>query len=159
MTRNKTCAVRLLAALAILFATPAVAQKAYKCTAKDGGSVFQSEPCTGEAKQVVYGTDRPLQDRPAASVALHAMSRRCEREWPNDFKMQEYCVKQQTAASIEVSKIWRTLAAGGNARLKAPFAQCTLDWADGDTWDYTMVLYCYRQQESGLQAMDRSREN
>jgi len=77
------------------------------------------------------------------------ITRHCEREWPDDYNMRAYCVKQQREA---VSN----LKAAAPADIPAAVLQqirrkCAREWPD----DYSMRHYCEQQQLSAYRQMQK----
>ena len=80
----------------------------------------------------------------AASVDANTaaiIKRFCTAQWPNDFRMQEYCENQQSDAVIN------TLSKGApsdvpNGTFQTIRSQCVQQWAD----DFRMREYCENQQ-------------
>jgi hypothetical protein len=69
----------------------------------------------------------------------------CAKEWPNDFRMQEYCIKQQIDGWRRVGSMIDRAPAG----LKTAYGQCAIDWRWGkgdNEYDWRMVAYCMEKQ-------------
>lgn len=66
----------------------------------------------------------------------------CEREWKDDYRMVEYCIKQQTEA-------WSNLR-GWSGSIKD---KCAKEWGT----DYRMVEYCTKKQSEAKGNLDSMR--
>lgn len=72
-------------------------------------------------------------------------------QWPDNFRMQAYCMEQQVAGMRETLAIRDKY---GVALSKAQ-AACVLEWTKDGLTDWNMVGYCSRQQAAGYEAMRR----
>ena len=92
----------------------------------------------------------------------------CANQWPTDFEMQEYCIKQQYEAVFEIKIFAKRFGFWGDNTLdgtavqqamskKNPWtimiAKCFTDWDTDAGIDYEMVAYCPRQQEKSYHAI------
>lgn len=83
------------------------------------------------------------------SEAEQLIRRHCEREWPDDYNMRSYCVKQQREA-LAVLKQGRP-----HDILEEVFlgirSKCAAEWPD----DYNMRRYCEKQQIDSYRDLER----
>jgi hypothetical protein len=82
------------------------------------------------------------------------IKQRCTRDWPNDYSMQVFCIRQQ----IEGAKEFRQLANGeaSNGDLRGILATCLEQWGgDAKNADWPMISYCYREQRGAWQTMKK----
>ena len=99
-------------------------------------------------------TDREKQDRFNVLIQdnealFDNISKKCEEEWPVDFRMQKDCRDQQQKGYDKLADIWReALTNTGQAA-----AQCVLDWSDDLLFDWTMIHYCTNDQFSAWKAL------
>ena len=70
----------------------------------------------------------------------------CKQEWPEDFSMQAYCVRNNKAGHIAFIKLTKK---NDPELFKNPFSNCVSEW--GIQWD--MVAYCAGQQVEGQRAI------
>ena len=91
-----------------------------------------------------------------SSTNLWGFREYCAGKWPNDYKMQEYCIKKQFEASLETNKLHDRYGiaklndngtvnlypapAGGEYR--TIYINCVMKWKP----DRTMVLHCFEEQ-------------
>lgn len=69
----------------------------------------------------------------------------CSKEWPSDYRMQEYCMQQQRDGLGRVSSLLASIPSG----LTEAYAQCADDWKWGpgrSDYDWRMVAYCMEKQ-------------
>lgn len=79
--------------------------------------------------------------------AYRVASGRCVTDWPGDFSMQAYCLRQQLAGYAAVSRGPSSPLVTVTSQEAAVIARgCSLDWST----DYSMQAYCQRQQVEGL---------
>jgi hypothetical protein len=69
---------------------------------------------------------------------------KCAADWPDDYRMQEYCVKTQRESSDALDARSMT-----GSREQGIRAKCQKDWSD----DYKMRNYCEEQQLKSLRAI------
>lgn len=70
-----------------------------------------------------------------------ALSAKCEKDWPSDFRMRAYCLKTQQEAADQLRRRNMTTADERTIRQK-----CETDWPD----DFKMRNYCEEQQLKAL---------
>lgn len=75
---------------------------------------------------------------------------KCQEEWPTDYRMQEYCVKQQTEAVSALGK--SNPSDVGLAAFRIIRGKCAEEWPR----DFKMRAYCERQQVEGYRALQSS---
>jgi hypothetical protein len=111
---------------------------------------------TSSGKRVLLrdnGTWVAVEEHPASpttgniSDAEQVLRQKCQREWQNDFRMQEYCQRQQREAI-------RALSRGKPQDIpEGQFAivrnKCAGEWPD----DYRMREYCERQQYEAIRKL------
>ena len=100
-------------------------------------------PCVTFAED--YSSDR------MADTVNKAVRQKCQWDWPDDFKMQAYCVKQQLIAVL-------VLLAGKPQDIKQEQflvirKKCAVEWLD----DFQMRAYCERMQFDGVRELDAGR--
>jgi hypothetical protein len=66
----------------------------------------------------------------------------CEREWPDNFEMQEYCLGQQRDGINQYIDVRDSMG----VRLKAALRRCVDEWAPPGDANFEMVGYCAKQQ-------------
>jgi hypothetical protein len=66
----------------------------------------------------------------------------CERTWPNNFSMQEYCLKQQAAGMLAFKDASDSIG----KPLEKALEQCTEDWTKDRLPDWEMVGMCASKQ-------------
>ena len=84
--------------------------------------------------------------------AEQVIKRYCEREWPNDYSMRSYCIKQQRDALA-------TLKRGRpgdipNDVFASVRDNCAREWPD----DYSMRVYCEQQQFKAFRELEHDNE-
>lgn len=81
----------------------------------------------------------------------------CAAEWPNDYKMRDYCIRQQSNANQELFNLAEkyglikngTIAPSlSGSDIEKMLLKCMQEWkkARFDTYDFKMVVYCWKQQ-------------
>jgi len=78
------------------------------------------------------------------STSTNKIQRMCADSWPSDQRMQEYCVKNQTAALNKLSEMTQMYQPG--TRERKIMQGCSNVWKKGDAYDYRMILYCVQNQ-------------
>lgn len=74
----------------------------------------------------------------AADFDATAVKSACDAEWPDDFQMVEFCLRQRTEGHAEFAGL-RDAAAPG---MQPALAACADEW--GQQWE--MVAFCARQR-------------
>jgi hypothetical protein len=75
----------------------------------------------------------------------------CAEAWPEDYKMQEFCIKEQTESAVELDALFRRYPEESEpARI---IGRCVYQWTKRDErTDYKMAVFCANEQ---LQAYER----
>ncbi len=66
----------------------------------------------------------------------------CSAEWPADFRMQEYCLKQQAEGMIE----FKAVSDQYGKAIEKTLETCTEQWTKDRIPDWRMIGYCAKQQ-------------
>jgi hypothetical protein len=86
----------------------------------------------------------------AQSDTSSEIAARCRSKWSGDYRMQEYCQKQQNEGLVWVST-WMSrnnVSANPEGTAARLLAKCGAKWEDPRfSYDWTMVAYCVEQQE------------
>lgn len=161
---------RLIAAL-LLFAAAAGAPAAnvYKCKDDKGNIVYTDKKCDPDAKPqriwdshlgdvaypAMFSGATPDEARGGAgqNESQHAIRERCAAKWPGDYKMTEYCIGEQVKAAAAMQPVIER--AGRDEALQAIIGRCAMKWRDGNTFDYSMVKYCYEEQQGARERLER----
>lgn len=77
---------------------------------------------------------------------IQLIQRKCEQEWPTDFRMQAYCQQRATAAGKELAA--RTMDTPDRQTIRV---KCFKDWPT----DFVMRNYCEKQQLEALRQLGR----
>jgi hypothetical protein len=83
---------------------------------------------------------------PASELDESVIVPRCARDWPDDFRMRQFCEDQQRSAVQSLRS--RTMTGGDEGIIRA---KCARDWPD----DYRMRNYCEEQQLKALKSIRR----
>lgn len=101
----------------------------------------------------------PLDSEPSFSTgeddyseAEQVIRRNCAREWPDDYSMRNYCIKQQREA-LAILKKGRPhdIPEDVFARIRS---KCAAEWPE----DYTMRQYCEKQQFDAYRELEGESE-
>ena len=90
-----------------------------------------------------------------ASADVKSIRAYCENEWPNDFRMQEYCYDQQIEAVARVKQLLQTAGIFDanfktTNKAKSPLGKalnmCIEKWKlpKFKTYDWRMIEYCIK---------------
>lgn len=80
---------------------------------------------------------------PATTVSTRSEIRaNCEAEWPGDYRMQEYCIKNQ----VEALQAIAPLADSSSSIERDIVGKCAVEWRKPIGFDYRMIKYCYEKQ-------------
>lgn len=134
-------------AVAILSAA-SPAQAIILCTTPDGKSYAGDQPPPDCKEKARFGKNASGSASGSSSASsFEDLKKGCAIEWPGDYKMQEYCIKQQGAAAIELGHI---IDQNPNDQVFNGIIQkCGSEWPGKATdFDYKMMLYCVKQQSS-----------
>jgi hypothetical protein len=85
------------------------------------------------------------------SDADEVIARHCEREWPDDYNMRAYCIKQQRDAVASLKSTMHPEIP--TAVLQQIRRKCAREWPD----DYNMRHYCEQQQLTAYRQMQNGR--
>ncbi|RVD64210.1 hypothetical protein [Mesorhizobium sp. M7A.F.Ca.ET.027.03.2.1] len=66
----------------------------------------------------------------------------CAAEWQGDYRMQEYCINQQT----EALQAMKPVADSATPVEREILGKCANEWRKPVGFDYRMVKYCYEKQ-------------
>ncbi len=66
----------------------------------------------------------------------------CSIEWPEDYRMQEYCADQQNVGMREVKRAYDEFG----SRIAPTIENCVSQWTRDRLPDWAMIGYCARQQ-------------
>jgi hypothetical protein len=107
---------------------------------------------SSNAAQMLVSNEPPTEPTDDYLEADQVIKRHCERGWPNDYSMRNYCIKQQREALA-------TLKRGCPSDIPTDvFASvrenCAQEWPD----DYSMRLYCEEQQFGAFRELERDQE-
>lgn len=75
----------------------------------------------------------------------------CAREWPGDFRMQNYCMNRD----IEGMLRFKAASDSVGEALEPALEKCTEDWTDAGIPDWRMIGYCATQQAKAYRALTR----
>jgi hypothetical protein len=139
--------------------SPAVYQGKIDALVYSGADV-REQPQSAQPVPAVSGITTGQASGPSISASIEAgteyadadvvIRRHCEREWPEDFSMRAYCMRQQREAILELQR-------GGppdlpDVAFRSIRDKCALEWPD----DYSMRLYCEQQQIQGYREISES---
>jgi hypothetical protein len=102
---------------------------------------------------VAFGALASLADETSDGVAKD-----CAIDWPDNYRMQEYCINNQREAAAKLLPILESVKAGQDEGLKQAVASCIQSWKNANALNYRMVLYCTEQQISAKQRLDQLRD-
>jgi hypothetical protein len=83
------------------------------------------------------------------SEAEQVIRRHCEREWPDDYNMRNYCIKQQRQA-LAILKRGRPQDIPEEV-FASIRSKCAVEWPE----DYSMRQYCEKQQFDSYRELER----
>lgn len=75
----------------------------------------------------------------------------CAKDWPNDFEMQRYCLKQQAAGMLQFKAVSDELGKPIEKALEG----CTEEWTKDRLPDWQMIGYCSTKQADAFRALRR----
>lgn len=133
----------------------APAEAANRCVSDSGKVTYQDTACPASAKTaetLKYAT--PTVDPDPATLPRimrrivpagepdEVIRAKCRADWPNDYRMQGFCVGRQVEALRQLdAAIDAPASDAATIRLK-----CASDWPD----DFRMRVFCQQQQVQGL---------
>ena len=83
-----------------------------------------------------------------------AIKQNCANEWPDDYRMQASCFKQNAEALAWLSdRLPEIKAAGADQPPSRILAACMDKWVEGDGHEWTMVKYCWTTQMQAYRAI------
>lgn len=77
----------------------------------------------------------------------------CAAEWPNDFAVQEFCVKQQTKGHEQFTAA--TAALEPDSPLQPAAEKCLDDWQNEHGHDWAVVNFCFEQQVKAFERLNQ----
>lgn len=75
----------------------------------------------------------------------------CAREWPVDFEMQAYCLKEQTAGMLQFKAVSDDIG----KPIEKTLEKCTEDWTKDGLPDWQMIGHCAVNQGAAFRRLDR----
>ena len=70
------------------------------------------------------------------------MRQHCSAEWPDDFQMQDYCLKQQ----VEGMAQFKAASESVGRPLDRALERCVSEWTKAGVPNWQMIGYCSKQQ-------------
>jgi hypothetical protein len=109
----------------------------------------EPEPAAPEKPAVAKATNSPASTDEPYETSEHVIQAHCEEQWPEDFSMRAYCIRQQREAV-------RALKRGGPEDIPGETfgrirTACATQWAN----DYSMRVYCEKQQVEAYREIKR----
>lgn len=74
----------------------------------------------------------------------------CRTEWPNDFRMQEHCLKGQAAGMVQFKAVSDEIG----KPLEKALETCTEEWTKDHIPDWRMIGYCATKQADAYRALN-----
>jgi len=68
----------------------------------------------------------------------------CEEEWPDEFSMQEFCIKEETASHAAVQRA-RSSSIDAHPIGTKIFKKCLREWT-GELTEWSMVEFCLEEE-------------
>ncbi len=87
----------------------------------------------------------------SAQDTLAGIKSDCSQDWPNNYRMQEYCIDTQVESYNNLVNVKNR---GLSSDLQSIFAQCLADWKSANGRNWRMVEYCFENQ---VESYDRLR--
>jgi hypothetical protein len=108
---------------------------------------WEKQPASQRAATAaaVVPAEPSIEPVPSPDNAMQAIRYKCQVDWPADYKMQEFCQRQQRAA---VNKLF-TRNMFNQPEHRAIRRKCQTDWPD----DFKMRDFCEEQQLKALAAI------
>jgi len=75
----------------------------------------------------------------------------CGREWPDNFEMQVYCVKQQASGMLQ----FKTVSDELGKPIEKALERCTEEWTKDRLPNFAMIGYCATRQAEAYRALHR----
>jgi hypothetical protein len=138
----------------MLFATAAGAVE-YKC--KDAQGNWTKEACTGAAAPATPASNPTSAHVAANNPEALKVKAHCAAKWEADFRMQKYCVDQQTEAAMKLGPEMSKVMDNPNSELAQALGVCVAKWTDeAEFRDWRMILYCWEQQKKAYRALGKN---
>jgi hypothetical protein len=80
----------------------------------------------------------------AENATVKAIKKNCAEKWETDYRMQKYCQKKQYEAADKINSLAKKYPDGTEE--SNIIYRCGEKWRWGDTFNFTMVLYCSKKQ-------------
>jgi hypothetical protein len=84
---------------------------------------------------------------------LDLAKQHCAGEWPNDFSMQNYCLKGQAEGMLRFKAASDTIG----KPLEKALEKCTEQWTKARVPDWSMIGYCAKNQADDYLKINASR--
>lgn len=81
------------------------------------------------------------------------MRQRCEADWPDDFRMQRFCLDQQQEGRRSIRRWLSENEAKASQQLKTAVLRCHVEWLDAHGYDWKMVNFCVDQQHKAYRIL------
>lgn len=101
--------------------------------------IFPNRPAKADSAKPTIATQAP--------DLRQKIKVKCGREWPDDFRMQAYCVERQTEALLNLP--FEAPAGITKSDHDKALSRCLTDWPD----DYVMLKYCVEQQHEAIRKL------
>lgn len=73
----------------------------------------------------------------------------CAREWPDDFQMQQHCLKEQAAGMLQFKAVSDELG----KPIEKALEKCTEAWTKDRLPDWQMIGHCAVEQATAYRAL------
>lgn len=119
-------------------------------TVQDCGDWDRLFATTAQSARETQDRVKRESEKHAARTSASARSEFCAAQWPDDYRMREYCLKRQREAEAELPR----LAPESRAQ-RVAYSKCIEEWGtpDQETADATMLVYCLRKQYEAIQRL------
>lgn len=74
----------------------------------------------------------------------------CREKWPDNYSMQEHCVKKERKAKEGVDQWYRD-----NMDYDL-LSRCTEKWTEGGEQQYSMILYCLEKEQKAKEWLQQN---
>lgn len=75
----------------------------------------------------------------------------CQREWPNDFQMQGYCLKEQAKGMMQFKAVSDSIG----KPIEKALENCTEQWTKDRLPDWQMIGHCALEQAAAYGALTK----
>lgn len=75
----------------------------------------------------------------------------CARQWPDDFRMQEHCLKLAAQGMVELKAVHDEFG----TKLEKALEECVELWTEDRLPDWRMIGYCAKQQADAYERLRR----